>query len=105
VNRKVQGEFDKCQKDFEDDMAKFGEELGYIVKLPEDGWHRKDIIKKIDEYLNLGHYKWNEGYVSGAVYNYDNKIIDLVTKVYSKTAYTNPLHPDLFPGKINTVAK
>lgn len=72
--------------------------MGYIVKLPEDGWHRKDILKKIDEYLELGHFKWQEGYVSGAVYNFDSRILDLMTKVYSKTAYTNPLHADVFPG-------
>lgn len=79
-------------------MSKHGDEIGYIVKLPEDGWHRKDILKKMDEYLQLGEYKWEEGFVSGAVYNYDSKVIDLVSKVYAKTAYTNPLHPDVFPG-------
>jgi sphinganine-1-phosphate aldolase len=79
-------------------MSKFGDELGYIVKLPEDGWHRKDILEKMEEYLKLGHYKWQEGFVSGAVYNFDSRINDLMTKVYSKTAYTNPLHADVFPG-------
>lgn len=65
----------------------------------------------------MGEYKWNEGFVSGAVYNFDPKVIDLMTKVYSKviklkinllnfnyfifqTAYTNPLHPDIFPGNL-----
>lgn len=72
-----------------------------IVKfLIVDGWHRKDILKKVDEYLELGDYKWNEGFVSGAVYNFDPKVIDLMTKVYNKTAYTNPLHPDIFPGEL-----
>lgn len=36
--------------------------------------------------------------MSGAVYTYDEKIIDLITEVYRKTSYTNPLHPDIFPG-------
>jgi hypothetical protein len=88
---------ENIQKTFEDDMMQHGE-MGYIVKLPEEGWHRKDIIKKVDDYLELGHYKWDEGFVSGAVYNFDSKINELVTKVYGKTAYTNPLHPDVFPG-------
>ncbi|KAG5672948.1 hypothetical protein PVAND_003035 [Polypedilum vanderplanki] len=98
VRRKIESEFENIQKTFEDDMMKYGDEMGYIVKLPEDGWHRKDILKKIDDYLELGHYKWDEGFVSGAVYNFDSKINELVTKVYGKTAYTNPLHPDIFPG-------
>lgn len=98
VRNKIEKELESIQKGFEDDMSKHGDELGYIVKLPEDGWHRKDILKKMDEYLELGHYKWQEGFVSGAVYNFDSRINDLMTKVYSKTAYTNPLHADVFPG-------
>jgi sphinganine-1-phosphate aldolase len=98
IRTKIEDELQTIQKSFEDDMAKHGDELGYIVKLPEDGWHRKDILKKMDEYLELGHYKWQEGFVSGAVYNFDSKITDLMTKVYGKTAYTNPLHADIFPG-------
>jgi sphinganine-1-phosphate aldolase len=98
IRKKIEDELQVIQKSFEDDMSKYGDEMGYLVQLPEDGWHRKDILKKMDEYLELGHYKWQEGFVSGAVYNFDNKINDLMTKVYSKTAYTNPLHADVFPG-------
>jgi sphinganine-1-phosphate aldolase len=98
IRNKIENELSSIQKTFEDDMSKYGDELGYIVKLPEDGWHRKDILMKMDEYLKLGHYKWQDGFVSGAVYNFDSKINDLMTKVYSKTAYTNPLHADVFPG-------
>jgi hypothetical protein len=35
VRRKIEAEFDNIQKTFEDEMLKHGEELGYIVKLPE----------------------------------------------------------------------
>lgn len=98
IRKKIETELESIQKGFEDDMSKHGDELGYIVKLPEDGWHRKDILKKMDEYLELGHYNWQDGFVSGAVYNFDSKVTDLMTKVYGKTAYTNPLHSDIFPG-------
>lgn len=98
VRNKIDTELQSLQKGFEETMSKHGEELGYIVKLPEDGWHRKDILEKMDEYLKLGHFDWNEGFVSGAVYNFDSKVNDLMTKVYSRTAYTNPLHSDVFPG-------
>lgn len=36
--------------------------------------------------------------MSGAVYYFDQNLIDIVSEVYSKTSYTNPLHSDLFPG-------
>lgn len=98
IRNKIEIELQSIQKGFEDDMSKHGDELGYIVKLPEDGWKRKEILKKMDEYLELGDYKWQDGFVSGAVYNFDSRVIDLMTKVYAKTAYTNPLHSDIFPG-------
>lgn len=98
IRKKIETELEGLNKKFEDDMTKHGEEIGYIVKMPEDGWHRKDVLRKMDEYLELGHYNWEEGFVSGAVYSFDSKVVDLMTKVYGKTAYTNPLHADIFPG-------
>lgn len=35
VRRQIEKEFENIQKSFEDDMLKHGEELGYVVKLPE----------------------------------------------------------------------
>lgn len=46
----------------------------------------------------LGKYKWKEGYVSGTVYYYDEKLTNLITEVNRLASYTNPLHPDVFPG-------
>nr|CAD7402493.1 unnamed protein product [Timema cristinae] len=45
-----------------------------------------------------GDYKWEEGYVSGAVYYFNTDLIKLLTDVYTLASYTNPLHPDIFPG-------
>uniref|UniRef100_A0ABK9NGB5 Longin domain-containing protein n=2 Tax=Glossina morsitans morsitans TaxID=37546 RepID=A0ABK9NGB5_GLOMM len=36
--------------------------------------------------------------MSGAVYGFHEELVDLVTKFYGKASYTNPLHPDVFPG-------
>lgn len=72
--------------------------MEYFVALPTDGVGRKEILKLIDDYLNLGVYKWKEGRVSGAVYNFNSELCDLVAAVYGKTSYTNPLHSDIFPG-------
>lgn len=72
--------------------------MDYLLKLPNDGMTSEEILKSLDAYLALGSYNWKDGRVSGAVYNYDQDLIDLITKVYSKTMLTNPLHADLFPG-------
>jgi sphinganine-1-phosphate aldolase len=36
--------------------------------------------------------------VSGTVYHGGKELTDLNTKVYEMSAWTNPLHPDVFPG-------
>jgi hypothetical protein len=48
--------------------------------------------------LLAGEYDWRDGFVSGAVYNYNPDLIKLLTEVYGQASYTNPLHPDVFPG-------
>lgn len=72
--------------------------MDYYMALPEMGLSRADILKTIDAYLNLGEYKWKDGRVSGAVYNFNADLCDLVGTVYQQTSYTNPLHSDVFPG-------
>lgn len=57
-----------------------------------------DIIVKVDEYLETGNYDWEKGRVSGSIYYYNQDLIKLVTEVYGKASYTNPLHTDVFPG-------
>lgn len=57
-----------------------------------------EIIKKVDEYLKTGNYDWANGRVSGSIYFFNQDLIKLTTEVYGKASYTNPLHPDVFPG-------
>jgi sphinganine-1-phosphate aldolase len=49
-------------------------------------------------YFFLGEYDWEKGYVSGAVYFHDKDLCDLVARVYGLASYSNPLHPEVFPG-------
>lgn len=79
-------------------MAKFSEGMEYFRTLPEQSLSKDEILDKLDGYLELGHYNWKDGFVSGAVYNYDEETINLITEVYGRSSYTNPLHNDVFPG-------
>jgi len=42
--------------------------------------------------------KWEEGYVSGAVYHGDDKHIDFLNKIYAINSQSNPLHSDVWPS-------
>ncbi|OBS79168.1 hypothetical protein A6R68_18445, partial [Neotoma lepida] len=41
---------------------------------------------------------WQEGKASGAVYNGEPKFTELLVQAYGEFAWSNPLHPDIFPG-------
>lgn len=98
VQRKIDTEIGQIAESLENDVKKRSEGLEYYTKLPFNGLEAEEIVKLVDAYLALGEYKWKEGRVSGAVYNYTNDLAKLVAAVYEKTSYTNPLHPDIFPG-------
>lgn len=54
VRDKVNAELEKVNKDFETDIMKHGNIVGYITELPADGMKNVDILKKVDDYLALG---------------------------------------------------
>lgn len=98
VQRKIDTEIGEISESLLNAVKKRTESMEYYTKLPFDGLSHEEIIGLVDAYLALGEYKWKEGRVSGAVYNYTNDLAKLVAAVYEKTSYTNPLHPDIFPG-------
>lgn len=98
VRQRIAAELAKVEGQFMDDIQKGAKGIEWFTELPLAAMSQQEILSKVDEYLTLGNYKWRDGKVSGAVYNFDDDLIALVTQVYGKTSYTNPLHADLFPG-------
>ncbi|XP_039956093.1 sphingosine-1-phosphate lyase [Bactrocera tryoni] len=98
VRRKIDAEISKAKRDFESEISKSCNDLSWSLELPANGLSRDEIIHLVDKHLNIGHYNWREGRVSGAVYGFKADLVELITEVYGKTSYTNPLHPDIFPG-------
>lgn len=98
MSRRIDAELGKLEAGFRADTIRHCDGLEYYTQLPSDGMAPDDILKLLDRYLALGEYNWRDGRVSGTVYNYDPALIELVTTVYGRTSYTNPLHSDVFPG-------
>ncbi|XP_039250909.1 sphingosine-1-phosphate lyase 1-like [Styela clava] len=71
--------------------------MRYLRQLPREGYSDSKIIHEVDEYLSMDH-KWDNGSVSGAIYNGSPELTNIVGQVCSKFTWTNPLHPDVFPG-------
>lgn len=98
VKRKLDTEMEKVSAGFIRDVEERTSHLQYITSLPKDGLNNDKIMEILNDNLNLGHYDWKNGQVSGSVYFYNQGLVDLITKVYGLASYTNPLHPDVFPG-------
>lgn len=98
VQRKIDNELAKIAESMEKPVRERTTDMEYFTTLPLLGLSKDELLNQIDNYLDLGSYKWKEGRVSGAVYNFNDKLCELVSEIYGKTAYTNPLHSDIFPG-------
>ncbi|KAI1471193.1 PLP-dependent transferase [Daldinia caldariorum] len=66
--------------------------------LPKEGWTDDALRAELDTLANMDHTKWEDGYVSGAVYHGEEDLLKLQTEAYGKFTVANPIHPDVFPG-------
>uniref|UniRef100_A0A667Y9N7 sphinganine-1-phosphate aldolase n=1 Tax=Myripristis murdjan TaxID=586833 RepID=A0A667Y9N7_9TELE len=74
------------------------EGMSYTKQLPSHGLSQSQVLDRIREYETLSEVQWEKGRVSGAVYWGDETLTKLLVKVYGDFAWSNPLHPDIFPG-------
>lgn len=78
-------------------LYKLKPSMRYLRQLPTEGYTDDKIKHEVEEYLSMEH-KWDNGSVSGAVYNGNPELTNIVGHVSSKFTWSNPLHPDIFPG-------
>lgn len=98
VRGKIQNEIDDYLQKLEKSSfaAKPGEK--FRVVLPEKGFSHSEVLQEITTLQNVvGGVDWEKGWVSGTAYNCSPELTALTTAVYRKFAWTNPLHPDVFP--------
>ncbi|KAI1400441.1 PLP-dependent transferase [Hypoxylon fuscum] len=68
------------------------------LTLPKEGWTDDALRTELEALANMDHTRWEDGYVSGAVYHGEEDLIKLQTEAYGKFTVSNPIHPDVFPG-------
>lgn len=98
VGNKIKEEIEKTKKDIHHDLMKVFENEEFITELPQSR-SGEDILELLKKYQNLDHIDWVKGMMSGAVYlDYSNQAqLDLMRDVFVQTAYSNPLHVEVFP--------
>ena len=68
------------------------------LTLPKEGWTEDAVRAELETLANLDHTRWEDGFVSGAVYSGEGELLKLQTEAYGKFTVANPIHPDVFPG-------
>ncbi|KAK4102676.1 PLP-dependent transferase [Parathielavia hyrcaniae] len=68
------------------------------LTLPKEGWTEEAVRKELQDLADMDHTRWEDGYVSGAVYHGEDDLLKLQTEAYGKFTVANPIHPDVFPG-------
>ncbi|XP_004077561.1 sphingosine-1-phosphate lyase 1 isoform X2 [Oryzias latipes] len=98
VGVSIQRQLNKALDDMSHSLCTLKEGMTYTTKLPPKGLSQGQVMDKIKEYQTLNDVQWEKGRVSGAVYWGDETLTKLLVKVYGDFAWSNPLHPDIFPG-------
>lgn len=84
-------EFEKTLKPYQEGYKKY-------KRLPGEGVDRDEILEMMEEFKRLEASRWEDGYVSGAVYNGNPGHIDFMNRVYAINSQSNPLHPEIWPS-------
>ncbi|KAF9798653.1 hypothetical protein SFRURICE_006983, partial [Spodoptera frugiperda] len=98
VRRKIEEKMAEINSDFRKDVTKRLAGVTVRRELPEHGLDSAQVMEEVRDHVALGSYDWQGGSVSGAVYHVSKEISQVACDAYSLTAYTNPLHADVFPG-------
>lgn len=94
----------QVQKQVKEAVSKLQEKLvpgsgvTRYLTLPKEGWSDDTVRKELETLAAMDHTRWEDGYVSGAVYHGGDALIALQTEAFGKFTVANPIHPDVFPG-------
>ncbi|CEJ80633.1 Putative PLP-dependent transferase [[Torrubiella] hemipterigena] len=68
------------------------------LTLPKDGIAEETVRAELTTLANMDHTRWEDGFVSGAVYHGGDDLLKLQTDAFGMFTVANPIHPDVFPG-------
>lgn len=93
----------KVQKQVNESIAQMSSKLiaqtdTRYLTLPKEGLTADTVRAELEMLANLDHTRWEDGFVSGAVYHGEETLIGLQTEAFGKFTVANPIHPDVFPG-------
>ena len=98
VRTQIEKQVQDASHMLEDKLVTLPPEISKYSKLPGEGWSAERIRGEMKDLSDLKHTRWEDGYVSGAVYHGGKDLLDVQTDAFGKFTVANPIHPDVFPG-------
>lgn len=98
VDARMEQEFGNMLRELEPSLKPYAREFDAYAELPKTGRDRELILDEMEMLNARERGKWQEGFVSGAVYHGDAAYIDFLNRVYALNSQSNPLHADVFPS-------
>ncbi|RDW62781.1 putative sphingosine-1-phosphate lyase [Coleophoma crateriformis] len=98
VRSQVQKQVEEAITKLQAKLVPSGPDVTRYLNLPKDGWSEETVLKELETLATMDHTRWEDGYVSGAVYHGEPGLIKLQTEAFGKFTVANPIHPDVFPG-------
>lgn len=68
------------------------------LTLPAEPLGADEVRAELQALADMDHTRWEDGFVSGAVYHGEEALMALQTEAFGKFTVANPIHPDVFPG-------
>jgi sphinganine-1-phosphate aldolase len=98
VRTQVQKQVNEAIVKLQAKLVPSGPDVVRHLNLPKEGWSDEAVRKELEALANMDHTRWEDGFVSGAVYHGGDELIKLQTEAFGKFTVANPIHPDVFPG-------
>ncbi len=98
VRDRLEAEYAPIMEELRKSAKPYAGKLESHATLPEVGVARSDVLQSLRSLQRHEASRWEDGYVSGAVYHGDPGHIEFLNEAYAITSQTNPLHSDLWPS-------
>lgn len=98
VRNQVQKQVSDAITKLQGKLVPSGPGVTRYLTLPKEGWSDETLRREMSTLANMDHTRWEDGFVSGAVYHGEANLIKLQTEAFGMFTVANPIHPDVFPG-------
>ena len=105
VQARLEQEYERLLDGMDEGLHPYRDEYQTHRLLPEDGLPQEAVLAQMQALQEQERPRWQEGFVSGAVYHGEDGHIDFLNRVYALHSQSNPLHADLWPSAVKYEAE